>query len=66
MFFGQEFQSHEAVEFNVLGLVHDTHAAAAELLDNAVVRDGLPDERVGLCHRAVILGCDCRRVNESA
>ncbi len=40
---GQEFQSDEAAEARVLGLVDDAHPAAAELLDDAVVRDGLAD-----------------------
>ena len=31
--------------------------APAELLDNAVMRDGLADQRVGIRHGAVILGC---------
>ena len=30
-------------EFSVLGLVDHTHPAAAQLLDDAVVRDGLAD-----------------------
>ena len=38
---GQELQSHKAPEPHILGLVHDAHSAAAELLDDAVVRDGL-------------------------
>ena len=41
-FVGQEFERDEAVQLNVLGLVHYPHAAAAQLLDNAVVRDRLP------------------------
>jgi hypothetical protein len=41
---GQEFQSHEAVEASVLGFVDDSHAAAAEHLNNAVVRDGFADQ----------------------
>ena len=40
---GEELQSHEAAEFGVLGLVDHTHAAPAELLDDAVVRNGLAD-----------------------
>ncbi len=40
---GQELQGDEAMQLHVLGLVDDTHPAAAELLDDAVVRDGLPD-----------------------
>ena len=54
---GQEFQSNKAAKFGVLGLVHDTHPAAAQLLDDAVVRDGLADERCGVRHLALMLGC---------
>ncbi len=42
-FLGQELQGDKAVEASVLGLVDDTHPAAAELLDDAVVRNGLAD-----------------------
>ncbi len=35
---------------SVLGLVNDTHAPAAELLDDAVVRDGLADKLGGDSH----------------
>ena len=41
---GQEFESDKATEIRVLGLVHHTHPPAAQLLDNAVMRDGLADE----------------------
>ena len=41
---GQEFQGHKAVQSRVLCLVHHSHAAAAQPFQNAVVRDGLPDE----------------------
>ena len=40
---GQELEGYKAVAARVLGLVDHTHPAAAELLDNAVVRDGLAD-----------------------
>ena len=40
---GQELQSDEATKLGVLGLVDHTHPAAAQLLDDAVVRDGLTD-----------------------
>ena len=40
---GQKLQRDEAAEAWVLGLVDHTHAAAAEFLDDAVVRDGLAD-----------------------
>src|ERR1700746_2263728 len=36
---GQEFKSDKAAEVGVLGLVDHTHAAAAQLFDNTVVRD---------------------------
>ena len=41
--FGQEFERDEATKLGVLGLVDDAHAPAAELLDDAVMRDGLAD-----------------------
>src|SRR5439155_11475249 len=57
--FGQELEGYEAAELGVLGLVHDAHASAAQLLENAVVGDRLArhkGERPG----AVILGRDRR------
>jgi hypothetical protein len=39
----QEFQGYKSAELGVLGLVHNAHAAATQLLDDAVVRDGLAD-----------------------
>jgi hypothetical protein len=35
----EEFQRNEAVKARVFGLVHHTHPAAAELLNNALVRN---------------------------
>jgi hypothetical protein len=43
-FIGEEFQGDEAAEVGVLSLVHHTHAATAELFDDAVMRDGLANE----------------------
>jgi hypothetical protein len=40
---GQEFESDEPAQFDVLGLVNDAHATTALLFDNAVARDGLTD-----------------------
>src|ERR1019366_4681909 len=54
----QEFQRDESPKLGVLGLVDHTHPAAAKLLDDAVVRDGLSD------HPAEILGPDAGQVNE--
>jgi hypothetical protein len=39
---GKKLQGDKAIEFDVLGLVDDTHATAAESLDDAVMRDRLP------------------------
>ena len=41
-----------------------THAAAAEFLDDSVVRDCSPDEGIGLRHTGAILGCAPGQVNE--
>ena len=49
----------------VLGLVHDTHAAATELFEDAVVRDSLADQ-FGLtnhwreCYEDAWRGVNCR------
>ncbi len=37
--FRQEFEGNETVKTSVFGLIDHTHAAATELLDNAVVRN---------------------------
>ena len=54
----EEFQRHVAAQAGVFGFVDNTHAAAAQLLDDAVVGDGLADEGVGVRHSAAILGCE--------
>ena len=43
----QKFQRDEAPQARIFGLVHDTHTAAAEFFDDAVVRYGLAKERSG-------------------
>ena len=45
-FLRQELQRDGAVQAGVLGLVDDTHASAADLLQDAVVGDGLTDHVV--------------------
>jgi len=42
-FFGKKFEGDEAAEFRVFGFVDDSHAAAAEFFEDAVVRDSLAD-----------------------
>jgi len=39
----QEFEGDKTPELHILGLVDHTHAPAAQLLDYAIVRDGLAD-----------------------
>src|SRR5206468_7421070 len=46
-FIRQKFQRRKATEHGVLGLVDHPHPAAAQLLDNAVMRDGLPNHAIG-------------------
>src|SRR5262249_14194439 len=52
---GEEFEGDKAVQADVFGFVHDSHPAAAEFLENAVMRNGLADERLGLRHLASML-----------
>jgi len=42
---GQEFESNKAVEARVLSLIHHTHSTAAEFLKDAIVGDGLTNQR---------------------
>ena len=42
----QELQRDEALQPRILGFVHDAHSAAAQLLDDAVVRERLTDQRI--------------------
>ena len=42
-FIGKKFESDEAAQPSIFGLINHPHAAAAKFLDDAVVRDGLPD-----------------------
>jgi hypothetical protein len=41
---GQKLQRNKAIEFDVLGFVHNAHPAAPELFEDAVVRNGLADK----------------------
>jgi hypothetical protein len=42
----QELERHVPAEPDILGAVHDAHAAPAELLEDPVVRDGLAEHRM--------------------
>ena len=59
-FIGKEFEGDETAEVGVFGLVDDSHASAAEFIDDAVVRDRLA------YHQAQILRWRSKRVNERA
>ncbi|MGC1907319.1 MAG: hypothetical protein WA715_26070 [Candidatus Acidiferrum sp.] len=48
----QELQRDKAAKPRVFRLVHHTHAAATEFFNDAVVGDGLTEERVGVRHLA--------------
>ena len=52
----QKLQRHKAAELDVFRLINHTHTAATELFQDAVVRDGLPWEWLGLRHSGIILG----------
>src|SRR5215467_4777413 len=62
--FRKELQRNKAAQVSVFGLVNYTHPATTELFEDAVMGDGLADERLGLRHLARILGCGGRHVNE--
>ena len=54
-FVGQELERDEAAEPGVLRFVNDTHSAAAKLLDDAVVGEGLANQGIGAIARGVVL-----------
>jgi hypothetical protein len=56
---GQELDGHVASEPDILGFVDDAHAANAQLGENAVVRERLPDDWQGHdapCRRTTSVG----------
>src|SRR5215469_16883346 len=48
--FRKELQRNEAMQVDVLRLIHHTHSAAAELFQNAVVRNGLANQGLDFWH----------------
>ena len=48
---GQELQSHVPAEAEIFGLIHHAHAAAAELVQDAVVGDGFARHQPGSSKR---------------
>ena len=51
----EKFESDVAMQSNVFGFVDHAHAAATELFEDAVVRDGPSDEGVGARHLRAIM-----------
>ena len=62
--FRKKFERNEAVEARVLRFVNNPHAAAAQLLDNAVVRDNLANH-FPTSDWAEILRFDIGQVNKT-
>jgi hypothetical protein len=46
---GEELERNGTVKPRILGLVHHAHPAAAELRDDAIVRERLADQRIHAC-----------------
>ncbi len=46
---GQEFQRNKTAQGCIFGLVDDTHPTAAELFDDAVMRNDLPNHVIAPC-----------------
>jgi len=62
---GKKLERDEAMEASVLRFVDDAHAASADFFDDAVVGDGLADERICAGHVCLdMLGGAKRQVNE--
>src|SRR5215471_5618485 len=48
--FREELQRDEAAQIGIFGFVNHTHSSAAELFENAVVRNGLANQGLGFWH----------------
>ena len=47
---GQEFQRDKTIEARVFCFVDDAHSSTAKFFDDAVMRDGLTEDRLGVRH----------------
>jgi hypothetical protein len=64
---GQKLEGDKPTELHILSLEHHTHPAATELLNDAVVRDGLADhERELASARLRMVGRSDGQVNADA
>ena len=64
-FLRQELKRNGATQLRILGLIDYPHAAAAQFLDDAVVRDGLTNHERATSKGRVMLGALGGQVNES-
>jgi hypothetical protein len=64
--FRKKFDGDKTVEARVLRLVNDAHAATTEVFEDAVVGEGLANQRIDARHLVHILGWVRRQVNEGA
>src|SRR5579859_5144586 len=62
----QELQGDQASQRDVLGLINDTHSTAAQLIQDAVMRDGLADDGGASMHSPAMLGGMVDQVNGAA
>src|ERR1700678_1825229 len=63
-FIRQKFQRNVPAKVSVLSLVNHAHASAAKPFDDAVMREGFANQRIGGLHALHILGCERSQVNE--
>src|SRR6202044_1685982 len=59
----EKLQRYKATQAGILGLVNDPHAPAAEFLDDAVMGDGLANQRGWVRHLRPILEAGLTAVN---
>src|SRR3984957_19129665 len=52
---GQKLQSDQATQGGILGAIHHTHPAAAQLVENSVVGNRLPKNRLCIGHESNML-----------
>ena len=63
-FVGKKLERDVAAKIDVFSFVHNAHTTAAKSFNDAVMGNGLADQRIGRLHVPDILGCARRQVNE--
>ena len=59
---GEKFQGYKTAELGILSLVNDTHTAAPELVEDAIVGDDLANHGMGRMLRLEVHGVNAREV----